>query len=189
MSFRLINDEVRCDLKHVCVYVFCYIMLRCTGMCVMVLRASTDKCVVIGMQTTGESALRQSQDYDDLSSFSTGDDKDVTDEDDFISSPAITLQNVILKCFPRPAWTDMPKKKKKEYEKKKEMRLLQTNMHTLPGDGKYVMSYFACSLVCCCGHQCLAPSVFLHTMNGAGKGDSCCHYGWQISVYFFTYVL
>ncbi|CAE7769284.1 FGT1, partial [Symbiodinium microadriaticum] len=55
-------------------------------------KALTDsKSVVIGLQNTGESAMKTAIDS------ATEDDLD-----DFISSPAITLQNVIYKLFPLP---------------------------------------------------------------------------------------
>lgn len=46
------------------------------------------KSVVIGLQTTGESAMKNAIDDDEM--------------EDFISSPAITLQKVIYKLFPLP---------------------------------------------------------------------------------------
>ena len=81
------------------------------------------KCAVIGMQSTGESALKQSQEFDDMLSA-----PDVTDEskddEDFISSPAITLQNVILKCFPRPPLSSLPPDQMQELEMKRMTKLL-----------------------------------------------------------------
>lgn len=91
----------------------------------MLLTSFTGKCVVIGMQTTGESAMKQSQDFDDF--FSSDSKDDTGDDDDFISSPAMTLQNVILKCFPRPAFSDIPSKHRRAIKKRKELRSLRHN--------------------------------------------------------------
>lgn len=88
------------------------------------------------MQTTGESALRQSQDSEDFYFGGNGDTTDPAEDEDFISSPAITLQNVILKCFPCPTWANLPLKKKQEYKKQRELRLFKTNtVYELPADG------------------------------------------------------
>lgn len=93
--------------------------------------------MVIGMQTTGESATKQSQEFDDV--FSSPEDKDIGglsgDEEDFISSPAMTLQNVILKCFPQPSVASIPTKERKKYENIRlaqlEQQLLSTSTEVL----------------------------------------------------------
>jgi hypothetical protein len=95
------------------------------------------------MQTTGESSLKQSQDFDDCQSSG------VEDDEDFISSPAITLQNTILKCFPLSSLSAMPVKKRHEYEAKRKMRARQNSGHKVPPAGMRLCT--SCGVnVCAC---------------------------------------
>ena len=82
--------------------------------------------MVIGMQTTGESALKNSQDFDEVQSIL--DEKDSAEDEEFISSPAMTLQNVILKCFPSPPLSTMPLKQRREYKRKMELHSLRSGI-------------------------------------------------------------
>lgn len=77
------------------------------------------------MQSTGESAAKLSQDYDD---YFSNDAKECGDDEDFISSPAMTLQNVILKCFPQPAMADIPLKHRKAQRRRQELKSLKHSM-------------------------------------------------------------
>jgi hypothetical protein len=57
------------------------------------------KCVVIGLQSTGEAAMERSMKNPDQDSM-----------DDFISSPMVLLKTVIKKIFPLPPMTEAEKR-------------------------------------------------------------------------------